>query len=434
MVSLITLSLLFATAFSLPHPEPETPPTIEKQPHRLDLQRISSVGKTSSRLLWQSMRTGLGNISSADLGQDFLANVTFGNETRIAIIDTGSSDTWLVESGFTCVDYTTNYTIPPDECHFGPAVPRSKTFTPLPDSNFNISYADGEYLNGHVGYDTVSFAGITIQRQEISLAYLAGWFGDSYSSGLLGLAFPAVTSVYAGDDPKKDIAASTRHPDVNSTQKPYSSLMNTMFFVENITSPLFSLALSRDGAGQITGYGGVLEIGGILDRNEKGINASADFVSTGIQILSKQWINPKQPAYQFYTITVDSFAYRNARTLVARQYIVDSGTTLLYLPSTEAAAINALFVPPAYNDGGQYMVQCNAIPPSIGVKVNGTVLSVNPRDLIVKMNERGTSCASGVQDGGTGPFVLGDVFLVNVLAVFDLGSYEMKFATRQYYV
>ena len=45
-------------------------------------------------------------------------------------------------------------------------------------------------------------------------------------------------------------------------------------------------------------------------------------------------------------------------------------------------------------------------------------------------------CLSGVQDGGelgSGSFILGDVFLKNVLAVFDVGEVEMAFSSRVYY-
>lgn len=36
-------------------------------------------------------------------GEEFVAPITFGTETFQVIVDTGSSDTWVVESGFSCV-------------------------------------------------------------------------------------------------------------------------------------------------------------------------------------------------------------------------------------------------------------------------------------------------------------------------------------------
>lgn len=43
---------------------------------------------------------------------------------------------------------------------------------------------------------------------------------------------------------------------------------------------------------------------------------------------------------------------------------------------------------------------------------------------------RGT-CISGLSDGGTyAPYVLGDVFMKNVLTVFDVGAGELRFRSR----
>lgn len=37
------------------------------------------------------------------------------------------------------------------------------------DANFNISYGPGEWLNGRLVYDQVSFAGVKFPKQEISI-------------------------------------------------------------------------------------------------------------------------------------------------------------------------------------------------------------------------------------------------------------------------
>ena len=60
-------------------------------------------------------------------------------------------------------------------------------------------------------------------------------------------------------------------------------------------------------------------------------------------------------------------------------------------------------------------------------------LLTNPYDLLLPDGD-GT-CISGIQDCGFGPFILGDVFLKNVLAVFDLtpNEYDMHFSPRVYY-
>lgn len=203
--------------------------------------------------------------------------------------------------------------------------------------------------------------------------------------------------------------------------------------------PQFSLALSRDESN--TSFGGVIAIGGYPDPSDPTINATGDFASTAIQFLNADFLAPgSSPAYQFYIITIGGLIWQSDSGTVgydnnATQYIVDSGTTLIYTPKADAAAFNALFSPPAIldEDYDLYFVECNATAPEFGVMISEEIFVLNPYDLILP-NGDGT-CISGIQDGGTGPYILGDVFLKNVLAVFDLtpGEYEMHFSAREYY-
>lgn len=117
-------------------------------------------------------------------------------------------------------------------------------------------------------------------------------------------------------------------------------------------------------------------------------------------------------------------------------YIVDSGTTLSFIPDLQAKKFNSMFDPPATPDrySGFAMVNCNAKVPSLGVKINGTVFYHNPKDLVKPYDTSGRQCVSGIQSSSSvGVNILGDVFLDNVLAVFDLGQGVIKFAARRDY-
>ena len=160
---------------------------------------------------------GDASVQPVEDGQVFLTHVTFGTETFNAVIDTGSSDTWLAETGFQCFNITTGASVPEADCLFGSTYTPSATFSQIPNENFNITYADGEMLIGIVGIEKVTLAGISVDNQEVGVVQLAGWLGDGVSSGLIGLAFPSITSAYAGTNPAVDGPA---------TQLPY----NPVFF------------------------------------------------------------------------------------------------------------------------------------------------------------------------------------------------------------
>ena len=117
-----------------------------------------------------------------------------------------SSDTWVAEVGFQCLDLESEPQ-PESECAFGTAgfdPSKSKTFKSDPNKNFNITYGDGEFLTGAVGLETFEVGGMTVASQEIGLVKTAAWFGDGVNTGLMGLAYPGLTSVFKGNDPDTD--------------------------------------------------------------------------------------------------------------------------------------------------------------------------------------------------------------------------------------
>lgn len=104
-----------------------------------------------------------------------------------------------------------SYPEPTAQCGFGPTFDfkKSKTFAAIKNENFNISYGDGEFLTGSVGSETITIGGLTAKKQTMGLVNFAAWNGDGINSGLLGLAYPSLTSVYNGSDPNADSRASS---------------------------------------------------------------------------------------------------------------------------------------------------------------------------------------------------------------------------------
>ena len=375
---------------------------------------------------------GTSELSYSGEGAVLLTNISFGSQTFQAVIDTGSGDTWLAESGFQCVNRTNSSPIEQKYCEFGNTYTRSSNFEPISDQHFNVTYADGEVLNGVLGYEAVTLAGIQITRQEVGVVNYASWNGDGTSSGIIGFGFPALTTAYAGTNTSKDnIGMHILH----------SPILMTMYR-EGKVAPLFSLAITRGSSA------GLLAIGGLPP-----IRHSPNFASAAFQVFTIKGIDATledKPQYTFYSIIIQGFTYQTihetyyspctwANPLRAPskpsdvQVIIDSGSTLLHVPSSTSRAANLLFSPPATFDEetGKYFVDCAATPPTFGIKIDGQTFHIDARDLVWPTGDG--RCMSGIQDGGGGPYVLGDVFLKNVLAVFDIGKSAMRFATREKY-
>lgn len=353
-----------------------------------------------------------------------MTEIEVGTKNFTVVVDTGSSDTWLVKTGFTCSKTGA-------DCEFGPTYTESSTFQAIANENYEQTYTDGEYLFGAYGKEQVTVAGVTVKEQQIAAIQSANWNGDGVSSGVLGLGFPGNTQAYSGTSQVSDTA------DAKIQYSPFF----TSATAGGSVAPLFCLALSRDATG------GMLAIGGLPPVAYVPIFASTPFQL--LTISSTSATAGAKPDYTFYTITTNGFEYLSAQSnwnvgswltyfgnpndATQVQVIIDSGTTVNYLPQVEADRVNALFEPAAKFDASSnyYIVDCNAKAPEFGVRIGQEVFYVNPEDNIVRLSA--TVCVTGVARTGTGGnSVLGTVFLKNVLAVFDVGASQMRFAAREY--
>lgn len=144
-------------------------------------------------------------------------------------------------------------------CSLGPPFQGTFDGGAISNQHFNLMYADLEFMTGIMGYETVTVAGITVEKQEVALVNYTYWFGDSVTSGLMGLAYSRLTSAFAGTNSS-----------VNDNDKqvlPYDPIMTTMI-KRDLIEPMFSLVLDRDSDN------GYLALGGLPPVNHTGTIAT----------------------------------------------------------------------------------------------------------------------------------------------------------------
>lgn len=170
--------------------------TLSKSSNFLEMKKVRrpSGSKHSAAYLKGLATTTSGSTGLISLieGEEFAVSMTIGTQTFDVILDTGSSDTWVVEEGFECVSVSTDKEISESSCDFGTTYTIDSTFSKIANEEFSIEYGDGEFLEGIMGTETVTLAGITVEKQTIALATSAGWEGDGTTSGLTGFAYPAL--------------------------------------------------------------------------------------------------------------------------------------------------------------------------------------------------------------------------------------------------
>ncbi|KAF9075360.1 aspartic peptidase domain-containing protein [Rhodocollybia butyracea] len=186
--------------------------------------------------------TTVGRSTAIDFDDNYLVNVTIGGQEFLLIADTGSSDTWVPQLGFTCFNASNNQPIPQSasSCDFGTGgfnTSASPTFQVDPDVNFNNTFKSGSSVTGTAGFDTVTVANMSVVNQEIGIVTRAAWQGDSLNTGIMGLASPNLTKVYKGTNPSDDQFPQTRIP--------YNPFFYSAVQQGLVSNPYFSIALNR---------------------------------------------------------------------------------------------------------------------------------------------------------------------------------------------
>jgi Eukaryotic aspartyl protease len=388
------------------------------------------------------------SLNSTEYGQIVDVEIDFGGQVFFVEVDLGSSDTWVLETGYECISPNDNSILPQSACNYANSTYNlSESFSKISNETFGVFYGAG-IVAGQVGYETVTLAGVAIERQEVGIASSLTMTGDGVSSGLLGLAYPAITSAHPGTT-------------IDNTTFLYNrSTYNPVVFnmaAAGLIKPFFSLAIERIPFDASSGPGGFLALGEIAPVSHSPFWARAPVVILP-QIPINVTDNKSQRAY--WALEVQSVIYgpRSAATVTnstpthpssakrsvnstSFNAVLDNGNQYTFMPSPIAEGINTAFFPPAIppipgSGNPLWSVQCNATAPAFGVEIDNQVFWHDPRDMIFNGGDGTcTSIVARAEDvslhGVTAAF-LGLQFFKNVLAVFDFGENEIRLAARKY--
>jgi aspergillopepsin I len=134
-----------------------------------ELLPLGLLGGLVTALLFSILRTYFANphvytspltrVPGADRNQ-LLTKLSFGNQSFDVLVDTGSSDTWLVSTGFTCFEHKKVH--PQADCQFGHPYEIDGSFTEIPGEVLHSGYGGAQVATGIVGQVPVTLAGITV--------------------------------------------------------------------------------------------------------------------------------------------------------------------------------------------------------------------------------------------------------------------------------
>ncbi|KAI5970423.1 SAP8 [Candida margitis] len=327
------------------------------------------------------------SLSLINEGPSYAAKVSVGSnkQQQTVIIDTGSSDFWVVDSNAQCEDDV-------DCKSSGTFNPSSSSSYKSLGSEFAIQYGDGSTSEGTWGKDTVTINGVSITGQQ-----LADVTQTSVEQGILGIGYAsneAVTDQYG-----------------NPTIQNYDNVPVTLKKQGKINTNAYSLYLNSP-----TAESGTIIFGGVDNAKYSGKLISEQVTQSNQLTISLASINVKGSSYSF-----------------GQDVLLDSGTTLTFFPSDFAAEL-ANQVGAELRQVGEgktlYFIDCNTDTSgsttfSFG---NGASISV-PNSEYVYPNGDGT-CIWGIQ--ASRDTILGDNFLRHAYLLYNLDANTISIAQVKY--
>jgi hypothetical protein len=328
----------------------------------------------------------------------YFMNATIGTPAQSfrLHIDTGSSDLWVnTADSRLCEESNSGCSISGTY-----SANDSSTYEYL-NSDFNISYVDGSGSSGDYVTDTVAFGGVTLEAQQFGVGYIS-----SSAEGILGLGYPIneVAVAYNGGEP-------------------YANIPKHLVENGDINTNAYSLWLN-----DLDASTGSILFGGV----------NADKYTGSLQTLP---IIKEQGVYAEFIIALTAVGTNGNSTSIASNLatpaLLDSGSSLMYLPDDIATSIFDSLGATYDSEQGAAIVDCDVgnSDETIDFTFSSPTIKVALNELVIVAgtDRRGNEvCILGIGPAGSSTPVLGDTFLRSAYVVYDIANNEISLAQTNF--
>ncbi|KAI1330496.1 eukaryotic aspartyl protease [Xylariaceae sp. FL0255] len=312
-------------------------------------------------------------------------------------IDTGSSDLWVNTPTSSLCEEGDN----PCASAGTYSANSSSTYAYV-GSWFNISYVDGSGASGDYATDTVTVGSSTVDSLQFGIGYTS-----SSSQGILGIGYPE-NEAQVGTAGKSS----------------YDNLPAALVSSSQISRNAYSLWLN-----DIDANSGSILFGGVDTDQYTGSLSTLPIQANG-------------GVYSEFLITLTSISLSNTtiQDSMALAVLLDSGSSLSYLPDSIA---NSIFnkVGAEYDpDSESAYVPCSIADSSskMAFDFSGVKISVPMDELVLDIDDRlkfsngEAACLFGIAPAGTSTSVLGDTFLRSAYVVYDIANNQISLAQTNF--
>lgn len=309
---------------------------------------------------------------SAGIDQDgtdfsYFMQIAIGSSSApmYMLLDTGAATTWVMGKSCSSAPCKIHNTFDPSS---------SKSFKSI-GQTFNLSYGSGQ-VSGSLATESVSLAGMTM---SVTMG-VADTTSDDFNAfpidGILGLS-----QAKTGNNP---------------------NFIETLVASKNMKSNLFGVSINRASDGTNTGeinFGSpnTAKFSGSLNYNAVSSEGGGD-----------------------WSIPIANVGLGTTQANIkGKLAYVDTGTSFIFCPPEDAKTLHALVPGAASNNGVTYTVPCTTTTP-LTFTFGSTTYNVDSKDWVSPMANG--VCTSNIYGQAVVPgnWLLGDTFLKNVYAVFDI--------------
>ncbi|PMB72268.1 Polyporopepsin [Beauveria bassiana] len=326
----------------------------------------------------------LGNIDASGPAENddvsYIASVAIGSASWDLIVDTGSSNTWTGAQ---------------------------KSYVPYSTGNdtggtVGVSYGSGQF-SGEEYVDKVTFAGLTVKSQSVGSAKSAVGFNGV--DGIFGLGPVGLT----------------RNTVSNAATVP--TFLDNLYKQGSIPSEVLGVYFKPEAGSDTNDNNGELTLGGVDGTKYTGALNYVPTLKSG-------------SAAAYWGVSIASFTYGSTVLASGATGIVDTGTTLIYIPS--AAYAKYLSASGGKTDANTGLVSYTTKPTAnFGIKIGTTTYNLTPAQYLVPTSQYGFfglpagKYYSWIANGGTGSVntIIGQKFLENYYSVYDTTNARIGFAT-----
>ncbi len=323
---------------------------------------------------------GVGHVPLSNyMDAQYYGTISMGTPPKdyTVIFDTGSADTWLPSkdcTSFACL------------LHKRYDSSESTTFRKN-GTEFQIRYGTGA-VEGYISEDTMTIAGLAIKNQSFGETTKMPGFTFAFAKfdGIMGLGYDTIS--------------------VAGVAPPFYN----MYKQGLISQPIFSFYLARNADGGEVG--GSLLLGGMDEAHMASPLKCAPVVRKG-----------------YWEVEMNSFSVGGRDMGIKGTAAIDTGTSLIAMPSALSDAINAQ-IGAKKGFRGIYTVDCDAIDaiPDVTFEFGGHKFPLSARDYILQTSGGCISPFMGLDIPGMKLWIVGDAFLRRYYTVYNLKKNNVCFS------